>query len=82
MSDAIKSLDDVMKQIDDQFDQSVERLADLLRLESVSTDPAHDQQTAECAEFPDAVRIAVRIISNGASNLYTVFGVDCRHLEM
>ena len=51
MSDAIKTLDDVMKQIDDQFDQSVERLTDLLRLESVSTDPAHDQQTADCAEF-------------------------------
>ena len=51
MSEATGTLDEVMKRIDDQFDQSVERLSDLLRLESVSTDPAHDQQTADCAEF-------------------------------
>ena len=51
MSDQTRTLDDVMKKIDEQFDGSVERLSDLLRLESVSTDPAHDKQTADCAEF-------------------------------
>ncbi|MEC9234377.1 MAG: dipeptidase [Planctomycetota bacterium] len=50
MSETTSRLDDVMQRIDADFEGSVDRLCELLRIESVSTDPGHDQQTAACAE--------------------------------
>jgi acetylornithine deacetylase/succinyl-diaminopimelate desuccinylase-like protein len=41
----------VIKQIDADFDQSVNRLCDLLRIPSVSTDPAFDQQTRAAGQW-------------------------------
>lgn len=46
MTDAIS---DVLENIEASFDASVERLSEFLRIESVSTDPSHDEETARCA---------------------------------
>ncbi len=51
MPDTTTSYSDVMEQIERDFDGSVERLGDFLKLKSISTDPAHDDDTARCAEF-------------------------------
>ncbi|MDG2030287.1 MAG: dipeptidase [Phycisphaerales bacterium] len=51
MSNATKPLEDVLDHIEKTFEGSVERLADFLRIPSVSTDPAHDADTHRCAEF-------------------------------
>ena len=51
MADTTTSYSDVMDQIERDFDGSVERLGDFLKLKSISTDPAHDDDTARCAEF-------------------------------
>ena len=56
MSETTSRLDDVMQRIDADFEGSVDRLCELLRIESVSTDPGHDQQTAACAEHCAAMR--------------------------
>ena len=47
MSDA---LDRVLEHIDASFDASLQRLSDLLRIASVSTDPAHASDVQACAE--------------------------------
>ncbi|MDP6889986.1 MAG: hypothetical protein QF471_01540, partial [Phycisphaerales bacterium] len=44
-------LDAVLAHLDDTHDAQMDRLTDLLRIASVSTDPAHDgdvQRAAEC----------------------------------
>ena len=46
----MKSLDAVLNRIDQDFDQSVERLFALLRIASVSTDPAYKDQCRAAAE--------------------------------
>lgn len=51
MTSTTDSIPEVMDAIDKGFDASVERLSDFLRIESVSTDPAHNAETARCAEF-------------------------------
>ena len=45
------SIQDVLEHIDGSFDASVERLKAFLRIPSVSTDPAHDEDTLRCAEL-------------------------------
>ncbi|MCH2145984.1 MAG: dipeptidase [Phycisphaerales bacterium] len=51
MSNKTESITDVLDHIDRNLDSSVERLADFLRIPSVSTDPAHDEDTTRCARF-------------------------------
>jgi acetylornithine deacetylase/succinyl-diaminopimelate desuccinylase-like protein len=46
----MSTLDAVLSRIDQDFDQSVERLFALLRIASVSTDPAYKQQCRAAAE--------------------------------
>ena len=46
----MKTLDAVLNRIDQDFDQSVERLFALLRIASVSTDPAYKDQCRAAAE--------------------------------
>src|SRR5258707_15789383 len=46
----MKTLDAVLSRIDQDFDQSVERLFALLRIASVSTDPAFKEQCRQAAE--------------------------------
>lgn len=45
------SLDPVLQQIDADFDGAVERLCDLLRIPSISTDPAYNQQTRAAGQW-------------------------------
>src|SRR5207342_3354978 len=45
------SLDAVLDRIDRDFDQSVGRLFDFLRIQSVSTDPAYKEQCRTAAEY-------------------------------
>ena len=51
MTSMTNSIADVMDRIEMDFGGSVDRLSDFLRIESVSTDSAHDKETARCAEF-------------------------------
>ncbi len=44
-------IDDVFATIDHSFDESVERLSEVLRIPSISTDPAYDAEVAESAEW-------------------------------
>ena len=44
-------LDAVLNRIDNDLDQSLDRLFALLRIQSVSTDPAYKTQCREAAEF-------------------------------
>ncbi len=44
-------LDRVLKQIDDDLSKSLERLFSLLRIESISTDPAYRNNCANAAEW-------------------------------
>jgi len=46
----MSTLDAVLSQIDRDFDQSVKRLFALLRIASVSTDPAYKEQCRAAAE--------------------------------
>src|SRR5476651_2876036 len=46
----MRKLDAVLSRIDQDIDQSVERLFALLRIASVSTDPAFKQQCRDAAE--------------------------------
>jgi acetylornithine deacetylase/succinyl-diaminopimelate desuccinylase-like protein len=45
------ALDPVVKQIDDTLDAALDRLCDLLRIPSVSTDPAFKDDTARAAQW-------------------------------
>ena len=49
MTSTSPSIDDVLEHLERTFDTSVERLAEFLRIPSISTDPAHDADTARCA---------------------------------
>ena len=51
MTSMTNSIPEVMDAIESGFDSSVERLSEFLRIQSVSTDPAHDADTAKCAQF-------------------------------
>ncbi|MBX3356650.1 MAG: dipeptidase [Phycisphaeraceae bacterium] len=46
-----ESLNEVLAKADRNFDASVDRLADLLRIPSISTDPAYASEVARCAEW-------------------------------
>lgn len=51
------SIDAVLDRIDATFDDSIERLREILRIPSVSTDPAHDADVQAAADwFVDAFR--------------------------
>ena len=52
----MSNLDAVLSHIDKDIDQSVERLFDLLRIASISTDPAFAPQCKEAAEHVAADR--------------------------
>ena len=41
----------VLKHVDSEFDASVKRLCDLLRIPSISTDPAYNPQTRQAAQW-------------------------------
>ena len=45
------NIDAILKRIDDDLDQSLERLFALLRIPSISTDPAYDAQCREAATW-------------------------------
>ncbi len=45
------TVDSVVTRIDDTLPQSIERLQDLLRIPSISTDPAYKQDTRKAAEW-------------------------------
>ena len=47
----MSTIDAVLSQIDRDFDQSVERLFALLRIASISTDPAYKEQCRAAAEY-------------------------------
>ena len=51
MEAVISELDAVLNRIDNDLDQSLDRLFALLRIQSVSTDPAYKTQCREAAEF-------------------------------
>ncbi|MCP4496863.1 MAG: M20/M25/M40 family metallo-hydrolase, partial [Phycisphaeraceae bacterium] len=51
MSNQHQRLDDVLSAIDAGFDASVERLSDILRIPSISTDPAHDGDVRAAADW-------------------------------
>ena len=44
-------LDAVLKSVDNSFDGSLERLFDLMRIDSISTDPAHAKSCQKAAEW-------------------------------
>ena len=52
------ALTNVLDHIDASFDDALERLCDLLRIPSVSTDPAHDGDVQTCAEHSATLLIA------------------------
>ena len=52
----MSNLDAVLSRIDKDIDQSVERLFDLLRIASISTDPAFAPQCKEAAEHVATAR--------------------------
>ncbi|WP_226579602.1 dipeptidase [Acuticoccus sediminis] len=45
------NIDAILKRIDDNIDESLERLFALLRIPSISTDPAYDEQCREAAHW-------------------------------
>ena len=45
------SVEPVLAHLDRDFDQAVERLCDLLRIRSVSTDPAYKDDTRQAAQW-------------------------------
>lgn len=47
----MSQLEKVLHRIDADLDASVERLLELLRIKSISTDPAYDKDTRACAEW-------------------------------
>src|SRR5262245_61174942 len=51
MSSPSQALPDVLNCIDAELDNSVGRLFDFLRIQSISTDPAYAQHCKEAAEF-------------------------------
>ncbi|MAH66485.1 MAG: hypothetical protein CMJ27_08865 [Phycisphaerae bacterium] len=51
MSNQNQRLDEVLSAIDAGFDASVDRLADILRIPSISTDPAHDDDVRAGADW-------------------------------
>lgn len=51
MSTQNQSLDDVLSAIDRGFDGSIDRLSDILRIPSISTDPAHDADVRAAADW-------------------------------
>lgn len=55
MTSTTATLKDVLAHVDANFDTSVERLKSLLRIPSVSTDPAHDADTFACAQSAAAL---------------------------
>jgi hypothetical protein len=50
------SVEPVLAHLDRDFDQAVERLRDLLRIKSISTDPAFKGETRQAAR-PDGGRV-------------------------
>ena len=54
MSNQNQRLDDVLSAIDAGFDASVDRLSDILRIPSISTDPAHDDDVSFSAPIATA----------------------------
>jgi acetylornithine deacetylase/succinyl-diaminopimelate desuccinylase-like protein len=51
MSSVAEALPAVLDRIDADLDKSLNRLFDLLKIQSISTDPAHKQQCRDAAEF-------------------------------
>ncbi|HSF92029.1 MAG TPA: hypothetical protein VLA51_07460, partial [Paracoccaceae bacterium] len=47
----MKNLDAVLAHVDDQLDASLERLFDLLRIESISTDPEYATECRKAADW-------------------------------
>ncbi|UCD74827.1 MAG: M20/M25/M40 family metallo-hydrolase [Phycisphaerales bacterium] len=45
------ALEPVLKRIDEDFDNSVARLCELLRIKSIGTDPAYDEETRRAAQW-------------------------------
>ena len=45
------ALEPVLKRIDEDFDNSVARLCELLRIKSIGTDPAYDDETRKAAQW-------------------------------
>ncbi len=45
------SLDDVLNRIDADLQTSIDRLMELLRIPSISTDPAYDAQVEQAADW-------------------------------
>ena len=45
------ALEPVLKRIDEDLDNSVARLFELLRIKSIGTDPAYDDETRRAAQW-------------------------------
>src|SRR3954452_12646730 len=55
----MSKLDDVLARIDADLEPALERLSDLLRIRSISTDPAYAQECRTCAEWHAADLTAI-----------------------